>query len=173
MWKRNQSRYGTTPVPETPYQRAAQVWDDRIGSARVQAKNWRLATLLSIGLSAVLAGAFIWQSSQSLITPYVVEVDTNGSVRAIGPATENFIPSDAQIAHQLADFITNVRSVSIDPVVLRQNWLEAYSFATDQAAITLYQRHGFAQIAIRTDYYRPIPPNSHREDAVIMQYRCL
>ena len=25
-----------------PYQSAAQVWDDRIGSARVQAKNWRL-----------------------------------------------------------------------------------------------------------------------------------
>ncbi len=72
-----------------------------------------------------------------MVTPYVVEVDTNGSVRAIGPATENFIPSDAQITHQLADFISNVRSVSIDPVVLRQNWLEAYSFATDQAAITL------------------------------------
>ena len=137
MWKRNQSRYGTTPVPETPYQRAAQVWDDRIGSARMQAKNWRLATLLSIGLSALLGGAFIWQSSQSMITPYVVEVDTNGSVRAISAATENFIPSDAQIAHQLAGFITNVRSVSIDPVVLRQNWLEAYSFATDQASVTL------------------------------------
>ena len=27
--------------------------------------------------------------------------------------------------------------MSIDPVVLRQNWLEAYSFATDQAAVTL------------------------------------
>jgi len=108
MWKRNQSRYGTTPVPETSYQRAAQVWDDRIGSARVQARNWRLATLLSVGLSALLASAFIWQSSQSMITPYVVEVDTNGSVRAIGPAIENFIPSDAQIAHQLAGFITNV-----------------------------------------------------------------
>jgi len=71
MWKRNQSRYGTTPVPETPYQRAAQVWDDRIGSARVQARNWRIATLLSIGLSALLAGAFIWQSSQSMITKLI------------------------------------------------------------------------------------------------------
>ncbi len=137
MWKRNQSRYGTTPVAVTPYQRAAQVWDDRIGSARVQAKNWRLATLISLGLSALLAGAFIWQAGQSRITPYVVEVDGKGAVRAIGPASGNFIPSDAQIAHQLAGFITNVRSVSIDPVVLRQNWLKAYRFATDQAARTL------------------------------------
>ena len=41
-FKRPQVRYADTPQPATPYQSAAQVWDDRIGSARVQAKNWRL-----------------------------------------------------------------------------------------------------------------------------------
>jgi len=50
---------------------------------------------------------------------------------------DNFRPSDAQIANQLARFITNVRSISIDPVVLRQNWMQAYAFATDQASTTL------------------------------------
>ena len=45
LWKRNSSRYGETTAPVTPYQRAAQAWDDRIGSARVQAANWRLAAL--------------------------------------------------------------------------------------------------------------------------------
>ena len=39
MFRRPIVRYGATPEPETPYQRAGQVWDDRIGSARVQAKN--------------------------------------------------------------------------------------------------------------------------------------
>ena len=43
MFKRPSIRYGASPQPVTPYQRAAQVWDDRIGSARVQARNWRLA----------------------------------------------------------------------------------------------------------------------------------
>ena len=42
LFRRPATHYGKTPQPETPYQRAAQVWDDRIGSARVQAKNWRL-----------------------------------------------------------------------------------------------------------------------------------
>ena len=42
LFRRPSVRYGTTPQSETPYQRAAQVWDERIGSARVQAKNWRL-----------------------------------------------------------------------------------------------------------------------------------
>ena len=33
-FKRAGVRYATTPEPETPYQRAAQVWDERLGSAR-------------------------------------------------------------------------------------------------------------------------------------------
>ncbi|WP_268968804.1 VirB8/TrbF family protein, partial [Tsuneonella flava] len=42
IFKRSIQRYGVTPQPETPYQRAGQLWDERIGSARVQARNWRL-----------------------------------------------------------------------------------------------------------------------------------
>ena len=137
MWKRSQNRYGDTPVATTPYQKAAQVWDDRMGSARVQAKNWRLAALMSLGLSGILAGGMIWIGSTSRITPYVVEVQENGAVKAVGPALGEFAISDAQIAHQLAGFIKNVRSVSIDPVIIRQNWLSAYDYATDQAAHTL------------------------------------
>ena len=37
LFRRSATHYGKTPQPETPYQRAAQVWDERIGSARVQA----------------------------------------------------------------------------------------------------------------------------------------
>ena len=40
-FKRPQVRYADTPQPATPYQAAAQVWDDRIGSARVQPKAIR------------------------------------------------------------------------------------------------------------------------------------
>ena len=38
-FRRAVQRYGRTPEPVTPYQRAGQVWDERIGSARVQARN--------------------------------------------------------------------------------------------------------------------------------------
>ena len=137
MWKRNQNKYGTTPVPETPYQKAQQIVDNRMGSALVRAKNWRLAFFGQTVLCALLAGGFIWQGAQASITPYVIEVDDRGGVKAVGPAQNSFEPSDAQIANQLARFINNVRSVSIDPVVLRDNWLDAYSYATDKAALTL------------------------------------
>jgi len=136
-WKRNKSNFGKTEVPDTPYQRAKQVVDNRLGSALVRGKNWRMAFFGQTALCALLAGGFIWQGAQATITPYVIEVDDSGGGKAIGPAHASFKPTDAQIANQLARFIKNVRSVSIDPVVLRENWLSAYHFATDQAAITL------------------------------------
>jgi type IV secretion system protein VirB5 len=137
VFKRSSTNYGQSPFPETPYQKAGQVWDERIGSARVQAKNWRLMALGCLGLCFVTSGALVWRSMQSTVTPYVVEVDETGAARAVGPATERYVASDAQIAHHLANFIADVRGLSVDPVVVRENWLRAYDFVTDRAATTL------------------------------------
>jgi len=136
-FKRSTLRYGETPEPVTPYQKAAQVWDERIGSARVQAYNWRLMALGSLMLSLILAAILLWVGRSGSTTPYIVEVDPHGGARAVGPAAEAYKPSDAQIAFHLARFVDNVRSLSIDPVVVRQNWLKAYDFVTDRAAVTL------------------------------------
>ena len=154
LWKRQGNAYGETPEPVTPYQRAAQAWDDRIGSARVQAKNWRLAALIALGMSAILAAGLVWRSTQSYVTPYVVELTTDGTVRAVGPADATYEPTDAQIAYHLAGFIQNTRSVSIDPIIVRQNWMQAYAYTTDKAAATLntyaQENDPFAEIGKRS-----------------------
>ena len=137
LFKRTLQRYGQTPEPETPYQKAGQIWDERIGSARVQAKNWRLMAFGSLSLSLLLGGGMIWQSTMSRVTPYVVEVDHLGQVQTVGPAVQNYQPTDAQIAWYLGRFIGNVRGLSIDPILVRQSWIEAYDFATDRGAIFL------------------------------------
>lgn len=136
-FKRPQVRYAVAPTPETPYQAAAQVWDERIGSARVQASNWRLMAFGCLTLALLMAGGLIWRSAQSIVTPYVVEVDRSGQVRAVGEAATAYQPADAQVAHHLARFVTLVRSLSIDPVVVRQNWLDAYDYTTDRGAAVL------------------------------------
>ena len=136
-FKRPQVRYSHTPEPVTPYQAAGQLWDERIGSARVQAKNWRLMAFGSLSLALLMAGGLVWRSAQSIVTPYVVEVDQAGQVRAVGQAASPYQPTDAQIAHHLARFVTDVRSLSIDPIVVRQNWLEAYEYTTDKGAAML------------------------------------
>lgn len=153
-FKRPIQRYGATPQPITPYQKAAQLWDERIGLARVQAKNWRLMAFGCLALSAGLSGGLLWQSMQSRVAPYVVEVDKFGEARAVAPAIQNYQPSDAQIAWHLAHFIANVRAVSTDPVLVRQNWLSAYDFITGRAALFLndYAKNNdpFSQIGVRS-----------------------
>ena len=119
------------------HQAAAQVWDERIGSARVQAKNWRLMAFGCLVLALLMAGGLVWRSAQSIVTPYVIEVDQAGQVRAVGEAATPYRPADAQIAHHLARFVSLVRSLSIDPIVVRQNWLDAYDYTTDRGAAVL------------------------------------
>ena len=154
VFRRAGAHYGESPFPETPYQKAGQVWDERIGSARVQARNWRLMALGLLAALVATSGALVWRSLQSAVTPYVVEVDASGAVRSVAPALGSYDPSDAQVAHQVAGFIRNVRSLSVDPVVVRQNWLQAYEMVTDRAAATLsdYARDNdpFADIGRRS-----------------------
>jgi type IV secretion system protein TrbF len=153
-FKRATLAYGETPQPVTPYQKAAQVWDQRIGSSRAQAHNWRLMALGSLALALLLAAILLVIGRGASTTPYVVEVDSRGGARAVGPAAEVYKPSDAQIAFHLARFVDNVRSLSIDPVVVRQNWLKAYDYVTDKAVLTLndYARDAdpFAKIGRET-----------------------
>lgn len=136
-FRRPRVRYSDTPPPATPYQAAAQAWDLRMGSAVVQARNWRLMAFGCLSLAVLMSGALVWRSTQSTVTPYVVEVDHLGEVRAVGEATSPYKPTDAQIARHLALFIEQIRSLSIDPIVVRKNWLEAYHSTTDKGAATL------------------------------------
>jgi type IV secretion system protein VirB5 len=137
MFKRSSNHYGRAPEPVTPYQRASQVWDERIGSARVQARSWRLAFFGSLLMAGGLSGGLVWLAARGTVTPWVVEVDKLGEARAVAPAEGDYQPTDPQTAFHLARFIEHVRSIPADPVVLRKNWLAAYDFTTAAGAQTL------------------------------------
>ena len=153
-FKRSVQRYGRTPEPVTPYQRAAQLWDERIGSARAQARNWRIMAFGGLFLSTGLASGLVWQSVQSRVTPYVVEVDRLGEARSVAPAVATYEPTDPQVAWALGQFVRNVRSISLDPVLMRENWLGAYDFVTDRGELFLneYARSAnpFSQVGTRS-----------------------
>ncbi len=136
-FRRPSVRYGKTPAPETPYQKAAQVWDERIGSARVQARNWRLIAFGNLALAAGLAGGLVWHAMRGTVVPWVVQVDNFGQTQAVAPAIADYKPTDGQIAWHLARFIEQVRSIPVDPIIVRQNWLTAYDFVTDRGALAL------------------------------------
>jgi len=171
MFRRPSIRYGQTPEPVTPYQRAAQAWDDRIGSARVQARNWRLAFFGTLALSGGLAGGLVWQSARGHIVPWVVQVDRLGEAQAVAPAEAGYRPTDPQIAFHLARFVEEVRSIPADTVVVRQSWLRAYDFTTDKGALFLndyarandpFTQVGKVQVAVDVSSVIRASPDSFR-----------
>jgi type IV secretion system protein VirB5 len=91
---------------------------------------------------------------QSRVAPYVVEVDRLGEARAVTPAEADYRPTDPQIAWHLGRFVTNVRSISLDPVLMRQNWLSAYDLVTERGSrfLSEYARSAnpFGQVGERT-----------------------
>jgi len=180
MFKRALTHYGKSPQPETPYQRAAQVWDDRIGSARVQARNWRYMAFGCLGLSAGLAAALVWYSANGSVVPWVVEIDRLGQAQAIAPAVAGYQPTDPQIAFQLARFIEQVRSIPADAIIVRQNWLRAYDFTTQAGALALsdyarandpFSRVGKQQVAVEVSSVIRASPNSFRIAWVERRYQ--
>src|SRR5207247_204923 len=124
-WRRAATRYGQTPAPATPYQRAEQLWDERIGAARVQAANWRLMAFGALALAAVAMGDDIRARSRSSVTPYVVEVDRTGAANAIAPAVTEYQPSRAQRAYFLARFVPTTQTPRTEER-LRKNPLGIY-----------------------------------------------
>ena len=171
MFKRPATHYGKSPQPETPYQRAAQVWDDRIGSARLQARNWRLMAFGSLALSIGLSAALVWQSANGSVVPWVVQVDRLGQAQAVAPATADYQPNDPQIAFYLARFIEQVRSIPADAIIVRQNWLRAYDFTTQAGALALsdyarandpFAKVGKQQVAVEVSSVIRASPSSFR-----------
>ena len=171
LFKRPATHYGKTPQPETPYQKAAQVWDERIGSARVQAKNWRFMAFGSMILSAGFAAALVWQSTRGTVVPWVVEVDKLGQAQTVAAATADYRPTDPQVAWHLARFIEQVRSIPADPIIVRQNWFRAYDWTTDRGATALndyarsndpFTKVGKQQVAVEVSSVIRASPDSFR-----------
>ena len=171
IFKRPSPHYGKSPEPETPYQKAAQVWDERIGSARVQARNWRYMAFGCLILACGFASALVWQSARGTVVPWVVQVDNLGQAQTVAPAAADYRPTDPQIAWHLGRFIEQVRAIPADPIIVRQNWLRAYDWTTDRGAAALndyarandpFSRVGRQQVSVEVSSVIRASPDSFR-----------
>lgn len=125
----------------TPFKRAMQEWDNRMGNVVVQAKNWRLAlfsTYLFIVFPLIIVAGFL--GAQPKQTPHIVEVFPDGSAiyrGAVGKAWELYKPEKQQVTFQLQRFLEYTRNISSDMAVVKKQWFEAYNLLTPKAASTL------------------------------------
>lgn len=119
---------------DTPFARAQQAWDLRMGSAVQAAVTWRwLACGLGV-LAVVLAAGLTFVALQKRTFVHVVEVSPQGRVLSVEPLSGRYTPTDAQVSYFLGHFVRLVREIPTDGVVLRQNWFNAYRYLTPQAS---------------------------------------
>jgi type IV secretion system protein VirB5 len=138
LFNRPPGPLGNSQPVATPYQRAAQVWDDRMGNARVQAANWRYAAFGALGIAALALAGYIHERSDTHVATYVVPVSEYGRPGRIELAGRVYQPTTAEIAYFLADWVQWVRARSpVDQVINTNNLRRSYSFVSDGAQTQL------------------------------------
>ena len=132
-FRRPVERYGASSPIETPFHRAAQEWDRRIGEPVVQARNWRMMAFCGFAVAALAVGGLIYQDATKQVATYVVPIDQYARPGRIELAGRTYMPTTAEMGYFLADWVTKTRSKSIDPIVIRDNWTAAYHFVAGPA----------------------------------------
>lgn len=122
-------------LQETPYDKAKKVWDERLGTARVQAKNWRYSAFISYGITAFAILVLAYVATRSTFIPYIIELGPNGEVRAVGRADRmNYTPQERELKYFLGELVKKARSLPLDPVVAKENLTSVYKFLRPSAA---------------------------------------
>ena len=102
-----------------------------MGSAVIQARNWRLAAFGAIGLDVLSCAGMIYLGAQPKAVPHIIQVDRLGAASYHGPIGQGeYAPSDTVVTYHLRRFIEETREISSDIAVLKQNWLDAYTLVT-------------------------------------------
>jgi type IV secretory pathway TrbF-like protein len=135
----------------SPYARAAAAWDERIGSARVQALNWRYIAFASMALALISTFGVVVIGVKKQVATYVVEVDKVGMPGRITLANDVFRPDTAQVGYFIGEVVRLVRERPLDPVVMRQQWTKAYQFLAGPAV------NGMNEYAATDNGLRSVP----------------
>jgi type IV secretory pathway TrbF-like protein len=125
---------------------------DRINAAHRQVFVWRLAGVGSTSLATFLGLTLAMSVVRANVMPAVVATRRD-EISSTLPKIDN-TPSDAEIAYGVAEFVKEVRTLSVDPVVVRANWIDALDHVTARGAQILndyaHDESPFTKIGRRT-----------------------
>lgn len=123
-------------APESPYLAARAEWNERYGSFVRQARVWQGVGILSLLLAMGATGYALYQSSQSKIVPYIVEVDRLGNAQA-GTYAPTVQYTEARVTQAaIADFVTNWRGVTVDGRLQKDRINKLYSYLSSSDPAT-------------------------------------
>ena len=79
-------------------------------------------------------------------------------------------PTEVQKVYFISNFVENIMSLPLDPVLLRKNWLQAYSQAAGKAQLNLteyvaknepFSKVGEITQAVKIERYNPVSENTY------------
>ena len=127
MKRRKTSSTGHAADPA--FLRARGEWNDRFHGLARGKRNWQIVASALLLSNTVLAAALAWQSTQSRVTPFVVEVDRLGQAVAFGPAERLRKTDERLIRYQLGMLIHDLRTVVGDASAQKELLTRAYAYA--------------------------------------------
>ncbi len=97
-----------------PYLAAKQEWYDAVGPLVAAAAQWRLVAMAALILACLSITGNVIQASKEKVVPYVVAVDKLGAALAVKRAEVASTTPTTVIQAELANLITNWRTVTAD-----------------------------------------------------------
>jgi type IV secretion system protein VirB5 len=127
--------FGANDEASSRYTKQLAALEQRCLSASKDAQSWRLMTFGMTGMAVAAAAVCLYVASlQPTPAVHLVEIDskTGETVRqqVIG---EPISINDVMVSHMIGRWIQLTRGKSIDPVVLKSHWEQAYQFVPVEA----------------------------------------
>lgn len=128
--------------PTNPYLNARREWNAQFGSLSAAANNWRLVALLCLAIGLTSSIGLVALGARTKTVPFVSVLDTSGRVLHQGLA-DGSMPDDKRVVSAMvARFVSNLRSVSSDGTVQKNNVFALFAMlSTNDAAFQVVTEH--------------------------------
>jgi type IV secretion system protein VirB5 len=116
---------------ETPFDNAEQIADYLTTIERREKIRYMIAFIVTMLILGVSVAGNVWQGISAKVEPIFVPVDVTGNTMPVGVrvGTQNtYDPPEQLYIHFLSEFIRNVRSKTLDPVVDYTNFQKSRGY---------------------------------------------
>jgi len=122
---------------ENPYLNARRAWNGHVAGLTSALQIWQVVGITSLLISLASVGGMIYIGSQSKFIPLVFQQDSTGNTVSITRADRMPEATIEDYRTAVAQFIQNIRMVTVDADLQRKAVLHAYAFlnAQDPAAL--------------------------------------
>ncbi|MBN2769049.1 MAG: conjugal transfer protein TrbF [Campylobacterales bacterium] len=141
----------------TAYFDGRREWNERFGGSIKAAHTWKIVALISLIIAAVSVSGLAYMAGQNKLIPYIVEVDKLGGSVATHQVQQIAYNNPKVIKYNLAEFISNFKTIYSDPKVQKETILKSYRYLTPS----------YSSFNIVNNYFKDNSPFSRLEKEIV------